>query len=184
MDCYGNVGILQTIILGTLDRLGIEQAEPHLTAVGDLDALEHSELFYAEELNPLYQEFARRVAGGFRTRQNATGIYAHAMAVILLSASDNELVHGVTLETIFSVAHKREPRIQKGNLNVALSRLESMQVDKDGRGLVFAYNEATREISVVDRQILLLYRKYSTVKWPWEQLIQEAEERGEAFTES
>jgi hypothetical protein len=40
------------------------------------------------------------------------------------------------------------------------------------RGLVIAYNEAEGEISVVDRQ-LLLYRKYSTVKWPWEDLIAE-----------
>ena len=39
--------------------------------------------------------------------------------------------------------------------------------------MVLAYNEANREVSVVDRQVLL-YRKYSTVQWPWEDLIREA----------
>jgi hypothetical protein len=38
---------------------------------------------------------------------------------------------------------------------------------------VLSYNEATEEVSVVDRQ-LLLYRKYSTVSWPWEKMIEES----------
>jgi hypothetical protein len=181
-DCYENAGILQTLILGTLDRLGIECAPDKDTIVDSLAALEEAEMFYAEELNPLYQEFAGRVARGIRVRQNATGIYAHAMAVIL-SAEDEELVKGVPLDTIYSLAHEREARVGKGNLHVVLGRLEALQVDEDGRGLVLAYNEATREVSVVDRQVLL-YRRYATVKWPWEDLIQEAEERGEEFGET
>jgi hypothetical protein len=54
-----------------------------------------------------------------------------------------------------------------------LEKCEQLQIDSEGRGLVIAYNEAEAEISVVDRQ-LLLYRKYCTVKWPWEDLIAEA----------
>jgi hypothetical protein len=181
-DCYENAGILQTLILGTLDRVGLDTKPDEETGVDSLPALEEAEMFYAEELNPLYQEFAGRVARGIRVRQNATGIYAHAMAVIL-SARDDELVRGVPLDTIYSLAHQRETRVQKGNLHVVLGRLESLQVDEDGRGLVLAYNEATREVTVVDRQVLL-YRKFSTVKWPWEDLIQEAEARGEEFGET
>jgi hypothetical protein len=60
--------------------------------------------------------------------------------------------------------------VQKGNLHTVLEKIERLQVDDQGRGLVLAYNEANREVSVVDRQ-LLLYRKYSTVTWPWEDLI-------------
>jgi hypothetical protein len=61
-----------------------------------------------------------------------------------------------------------------------LERIESLQVDADGRGLVLDYNESRGEVSIVDRQ-LLLYRRYSTVSWPWEDLIHDAEARGEAF---
>lgn len=178
-DCYQNAGILQRLILDTLDQLKITEQTINPTHVSDLRALEAAELYYAEQLNPLYQQFARRVSAGIRKRQNATGIYAHAMAVIL-SASDQELTTGLSLDKIYDEAHKREPRIQKGNLRVVLERLEYLQVGDDGRGLVLAYNESSKEISVVDRQ-LLLYRKYSTVAWPWEELIRDAREQGELF---
>lgn len=55
-----------------------------------------------------------------------------------------------------------------------LEKIESLQVDDDGRGLVIAYNDSTGDITAVDRQ-LLLYRQFCTVRWPWEDLIAEAE---------
>ena len=85
-------------------------------------------------------------------------------------------LRSLSLDYIFQKASAREPRIQKGNLRVVLERFEQLQVDDDGRGLVVAYNEATAEITIVDRQ-LLLYRKYCTMKWPWEDLIAEAKKR-------
>ncbi len=177
-DCYGNCGILQRLISDTLRRLQMTEACEVLTSVDDEPALEHAEMFYAEELNSIYQTFAARVSSGIRTRQNATGIYAHAMAAAL-GAPDRDLIQGVPLDRIFTAAHARESRIQKGNLRIALGRIEAMQVDADGRGLVLAYSDG--HVMVVDRQ-LLLYRKYSTVRWPWEDLIQDAEETGESFT--
>jgi len=56
----------------------------------------------------------------------------------------------------------------------------SLQVDEDGRGLVLAYNASSADVTIVDRQILL-YRRYSTSKWPWEDLITEAVAQGEHF---
>jgi hypothetical protein len=50
-----------------------------------------------------------------------------------------------------------------------------------GRGLVISDTGANRDVTVVDRQ-LLLCSKYSTVNWPWEDLIREAEEHGEQST--
>jgi hypothetical protein len=181
-DCHENAGILQKLILGTLDRVGIHEEQKQSTMVEDLAALEHAELFYAEQLNPLYQQFAKRVARGIRVRHNATGIYAHALAVVL-SATDEDLIRGISLDRVYEEAHGREARIQKGNLRTVLERLQALQVDDDGRGLVLAYNEANGDVTVVDRQILL-YRKYSTVKWPWEDLIREAEDQGELFDEA
>ena len=81
------------------------------------------------------------------------------------------------MDYIFQQAHAREERIQKGNLKTVLEKFEQLQVDSEGRGLVIAYNEADAEMLVVDRQ-LLLYRKYCTVKWPWEDLIAESERGG------
>ena len=72
---------------------------------------------------------------------------------------------------------RKQDRIQFGNLKIVLEKLPELQVDDNGRGMVITYNTATEEISVVDRQ-LLLYRRFSTVKWPWEDLIAEAEKAG------
>jgi hypothetical protein len=173
-DCYGNVGILQALTLKMLDALSITETQPHKISVNELQALETAALLHAEQLNPLYQQFAKRVSSGIRNRKDSTGIYAYAMAVIL-SASDEMMLRGLSLDYIFQNANAREPRIQKGNLRVVLEKFEQLQVDSQGRGLILAYNESAAEISVVDRQ-LLLYRKYSTVKWPWEELIAEARE--------
>lgn len=136
------------------------------------DHVDSAALAYAEQLNPLYQQFARRVSGGIRTYPNSTGIYAHAMAVIM-SAEDADLEKGLSLSKIFAVANKRQPRIQKGNLKTVLEKIEELQIDTDGRGLVLSYNQSSEEIAAVDRQ-LLLYRRFCTVKWPWEDLINEA----------
>jgi hypothetical protein len=169
---YGNAGILQALALKALDAMGIAEALETLQEVGSDEALQSAALHYADQLNALYQQFAKRVAGGIRTRQDSTGIYAHAMAVIV-NADDEMCIRGIPLDYIFQQAHAREPRVQKGNLRTILEKIEGLQVDGDGRGLVVAYNEADGEVSVVDRQ-LLLYRKYSTVSWPWEDLIEEA----------
>jgi hypothetical protein len=94
------------------------------------------------------------------------------MAVIL-DAPDALALTSISLDYIFQEANSREPRIQKTNLRTVLEKFEQLQVDGEGRGLVLAYNAVVGEITVVDRQ-LLLYRRYCTVKWPWEDLIAEA----------
>lgn len=178
-DCFGNAGILQRLILGTLDELGIIERQSDLTRVDRVGALESAAMHYADQLNAHYQQFAKRVSSGIRRKPNSTGIYAHAMAVIL-EADDAVLMRGLPEKTIFQIAHGRQNRIQKGNLTTVLEKFEELQVDDDGRGLVISYNEATREIAVVDRQ-LLLYRRYATVKWPWEEMISEADSSGNGY---
>lgn len=173
--CFGNVGILQTLVLKALDELGVDDSSTNHRRIDDLDALESAAMLHAEQLNPLYLQFASRVSGGIRSRTDATAIYAHAMAAIL-EEPDDVLLQGVPVSRIFAVTNAREPRIQRGNLRTVLKKFEGLQVDADGRGLVLAYNDADQRVSVVDRQ-LLLYRRYSTVKWPWEDLIAEAESR-------
>lgn len=172
---YENAGVLQRLALGTLDELEITESSPVQKTLSDVAAVEGAALRYADQLNPLYQSFARRVAEGIRHRDDSTGIYAHAMAAIL-AEPDAVLLRSLNLDRIYDVAHKRQPRIQKGNLRTVLSNFARLQVDDDGRGLVLAFNEANDDVTVVDRQ-LLLYRRYATVAWPWEGLVKEAEER-------
>jgi len=175
---YANAGLLQALALLTLDDADIHEGSGIFSTkhVDNLTHVESASMACAEQLNPVYQQFAKRVATGMRTRSNATGIYAHAMAVIM-DASDEELIKGLHARQIFERAVKRQPRIQYGNLKAILDKLPALQVDEDGRGLILGYSPATEEITIVDRQ-LLLYRRFSTVKWPWEDLIREADANG------
>lgn len=169
---YENAGVLQKLALGTLDEMKIFQAAATQTTLSDANAVDGAALHYADQLNPFYQTFARRVAEGIRHRDDSTGIYAHAMAAIL-EEPDKHLLRAVNIDRIYEVAHARQARIQKGNLRTVLSNFARLQVDDEGRGLVLAFNESNDDVTVVDRQ-LLLYRKYATIRWPWETLIEEA----------
>jgi hypothetical protein len=173
---YSNAGLLQQLTLLTLDEAGIREKGFFKKRIDNTNHVGDASMLYAEQLNPVYLQFAKRVAADVRTRKNATGIYAHAMAVIL-EASDDELVKGLHARKIFERARKRQERIQYSNLKAILDQLEGLQVDDDGRGLILGYSPATEEITVVDRQ-LLLYRRFATIKWPWEDIIREADALG------
>ena len=181
-NSYESVGLLQKLALRLIDdELGITEAAPDGTEVviDNETAVQDAAMHISEQLNQLYQAFAKRVCEGIRARKNSTGIYAHGMAAIM-SAGDAELASGLSARSIHAAAHARQPRIQLGNLKAVLARFPELQVDSDGRGLVLAYDQQDEKISVVDKQ-LLLYRKFATVKWPWEDLIAEVSNQQTAF---
>lgn len=178
-DAFGTVGILQAIALKTLDEHGIFERKLAPQSAVEVGKYEFAAAAYAEQLNPLYQTFAQRVAKGIRTRKDATGIYAHMLKVVLES-EPQDLTKGIHIDTIFTKAHGNEPRIQKGNLRQILTKIDGIQVDEDGRGLILTFDQGKDEVSVVDKQ-LLTYCKYSTVHWPWAGLIEMSDESGGAY---
>jgi len=178
-DAYGTVGILQKLTLAFLDESGITKTNIFKAAIGDNDKYESVAMHYADQLNALYQTFATRVTGGIRKRQNSTGIYAHMLAVVM-DAEAEKLAGGLSTDEIFQAAHDREPRIQKGNLRQVLQRINDLQLDEDGRGLILTYDANKDEVFVVDKQ-LFFYRKYATARWPWEHIIEQVNETGGGY---
>lgn len=174
-NCYKNVGLLQKLVLTFLDKSKIYTKQNQTTNLDDTDIFLTAAMTHAEQLDTRYQQFAKDVSSGIRKRKSTTGIYAYAMAIIV-GADDSRLLNGLPLDQIFQTAVKRQPRIQKSNLRSVLQKLEQLQVDSDGRGLVIAFDESNDEVSVIDRR-LLFYRKYVTISWPWEQLIKEFGEK-------
>ncbi len=172
VDAFGNAGLLQRLILRTLDEAKISEEQSDIVTIAKIDDYEGAAMSVADQLNGVYIKFGERVASGIRTRADATGIYAQAMAAIV-AASDSLHMAGISVDHIYSVAHARQPRIQKSNLKVILAKIDGLQVDDNGRGLVVTYDEEKECVLNVDRQ-LLFYRKYLTVSWPWEELIAEA----------
>ena len=179
---YGSVGLLQKLTLRLIDdELGfVEGASPGTEILIDqVGKVPDAAMHVADQLNQLYQTFARRVSDGIRKRKNATGIYAHTMAVIM-DADDAVLTNGFNSKDIFAIANARQSRIQLPNLRSVLTKFAELQVDADGRGLVLAYDSQYEMVSVVDRQ-LLLYRRFATVKWPWEDIISEDGDKAESY---
>lgn len=174
-DAFGNAGLLQLLMLKTLDEAGIHEEQLYLTPLQKIDDYEAAAMAVADQLNGLYISFGERVASGIRTRADSTGIYAHAMAAVMV-ASDDHHMSAISLDQIFATAHSRQPRIQRSNLKSILQKIDGLQVDKDGRGLVVTYDAEEECVRNVDRQ-LLFYRKYKTVSWPWEVIIAEAVEQ-------
>ncbi len=58
--------------------------------------------------------------------------------------------------------------------------LRRRDLPNDGRGLVLAYDPTDEKVSAVDKQ-LLLYRRFATVKWPWEDLINEIPDQDDRY---
>lgn len=172
IDAFGNAGLMQRLILRTLDEAKISEEQPVIVSIDNMDQYEGAAMAVADQLNGVYIKFGERVASGIRTRADATGIYAHAMASIV-AAADSLHMTGIPVEHIYGVSHARQPRIQKSNLKAILAKIDGLQVDANGRGLVVTYDEEKECVLNVDRQ-LLFYRKYLTVSWPWEELIAEA----------
>lgn len=180
-DAYGTVGILQRLTLSLLDAYGAGEPDwkSNRRVVSDGDKYDGVAMEYADQLNALYQTFASRVTSGIRKRQNSTGIYAHMLSVVM-KADVQDLTAGLGIDEIYQLAHSQEPRIQKGNLRQVLQRIDGMQVDDDGRGLILTYDHIKDEVTVVDKQ-LFFYRKYATAQWPWERLIEQVNETGTGY---
>lgn len=174
LNCYKNVGLLQKLVLAYLDESKVEKEQDNLLELNNEDVFDSAAMSHAQQLDTAYQQFAKDVSSGIRKRKDSTGIYAHAMAAIV-AAEDKLLIDGYELDEILKVASARQPRIIKTNLRTVLQKLEELQVDSDGRGLVIAFNDANDEVTVIDRRFLF-YRKYITINWPWEDLIKEHEE--------
>jgi hypothetical protein len=179
-DSFGTAGILQRLALSFLDEAGIEGTLDRRREVGDETAYENVAMAYAEQLNALYQTFAQRVTNGIRQRANSTGIYAHMLSVVMV-ATDDQLTEGLKTDSIFKDASAKEPRIKRANLGSIMQKINGVQVDAEGRGLIVAYDDSKDEVFVVDKQ-LFFYRKYATAQWPWEKIIEEAEEQGDAYS--
>lgn len=172
-DSFGNIGILQSLLLKLVEeQANIESAQPCCTYIAEPSLYKNAAQSYARQLDGLYQQFAKTLSAGIRQRKNSTGIYALVMEAIV-NATDDELIHGFSRNKIYEITNGKEPRIQKGNLKTVLIKLADLQEAGDRLSLVISYDESIDAIFAVDLQ-LLFYRKHHTMKWPWEELAEEA----------
>ena len=176
LDSFGNVGILQSLLLKLIeDEADISQTAPTHLIIADPELFDRAAKSYANQLDGLYQQFAKTLSVGIRRRRKSTGIYALAMQAIV-NASNEQLLNGYSRADIFSYTNAIEHRIKKGNLKTVLQKLVELQNPGSGRTLVISYDEAIDAVFAVDLQ-LLFYRKYHSMGWPWEEMAEEARQQ-------
>lgn len=174
-DSFGNVGVLQSLLIKLVEDIeNIEKTCNPKQRISNLNNYFQAAKEYATQLDGIYQQFAKRLSDGMRKRNKSTGIYAYTMKAIV-EASDDSLRNGYPRSEIFEVIHQEEERIQKGNLRAVLRKLEELQQNSYQGGLVIGYDDSSDVVFVVDLQ-LLFYRKHHTMNWPWESMVEEAQQ--------
>jgi len=172
-DSFGNVGILQSLLLIFVEEeADISETLPQRYFITNPDFYRNAAKTYASQLDGLYQQFAQILSTGIRHRKKSTGIYALSMQAIV-EANDTQLIKGYSRADIFEKVNAIEPRIQKGNLKTVLQKLVELQKPENGRELVISYDSAIDAVFATDLQ-LLFYRKHHSMKWPWEDMAEEA----------
>lgn len=176
-DSFGNVGILQSLLLRLVeDEAGIEETQDFNTLIVNPVFYDNAAKDYANQLDGLYQQFAQTLSTGIRQRKKkSTGIYALSMEAIV-NATDRQLMKGFSRDDIYTITNGKEPRIKKGNLKSVLKKLVELQRPETGRSLVISYDESIDSVFAIDLQ-LLFYRKHHTMKWPWEEMAEEARQQ-------
>lgn len=166
---YNNIGILQSLArLACVEKKIFFTEEPAINLL-DHDVAHNAAMQYADQITAIFQSFSKRTSEGIYSRKkNATQIYAHAMWAIL-EADDVALMKGLPLDEVFKRAHARQDRIKKPNLKRVLSKISELQADENGKGVILSFNEASEHVLLLDRS-LLFYRRFATVKWPWEEM--------------
>ncbi|MBA3927414.1 hypothetical protein [Listeria rustica] len=167
-DSFGNVALLQTLIKNILLEYEIYGKQKSKVVIDDFGVYLRIAQRQAEDLEIVYQNFAKNVSEGIRKRKNSTDSYKLAIENIL-SMGDQILIEGYPKDDLFKILNEKNPKIIRPNFDSMLNKLEEIQADDDGRNIILSYDESRKLIILNDKQ-LLFYRKHKTKNWPWEDL--------------
>ena len=167
-DASQNVGLLQRIaekfcvysgILKSVDAT-IGQT---LASQAALDACRRE---ICSEEAARYRQFGDALSRGFKTNEESELKVYQNIARSAIEATDAELRNGLHYDILFDKVSHHNDRVRRSDLTAALQRLNRLQQDRQVSPLVFSYNEKTRYLHLVDRE-LLFFRKYGYPNWPW-----------------
>jgi hypothetical protein len=167
-DANQNVGLLQRIaekfcihssIFGTIEG-------SVFATLASREALDRCRVEICAEEASRYRQFADALARGFKSSEESELKVYQNIARVCIEASDHDLRNGLHYDTMYERTHMLNERVRRSDLTAALQRLNRLQQDRQVSPLVLSYNEKSRYVQLVDRE-LLFYRKYGNPVWPW-----------------
>jgi hypothetical protein len=167
-DASQNVGLLQRIAERFCYYSGVYETVDAAIArtLGDDSALKAARKSICDEEAARYRQFGEAISHGFKASEESELKVYRNIARCAVEASDEELRNGLHYNVVYDRVSQFNPRIRRSDLTAALQRLNRLQEDRQVSPLVLSYNDKTREMQLVDRE-LLFYRKYGSPTWPW-----------------
>jgi len=167
-DANQNVGLLQRIAEKFCIHSGIFSTTDASLPVtlSDHTALDRCRAEICSEEESRYRQFADALSRGFKSNEESELKVYQNIARVSVEASDEELRDGLHYDTMYERVRQLNDRVRRSDLTAALQRLNRLQQDRQVSPLVLSYNEKSRYVQLVDRE-LLFYRKYGSPVWPW-----------------
>jgi hypothetical protein len=169
-DASQNVGLLQRIAERFCRYSGVLKTTNATMAqtLADKSALDQARVSICGEEAVRYRQFGEALTHGFKASEESELKVYMNIARCAVEASDHELRNGIHYNTVFDRVSSMNSRIRRSDLTAALQRLNRLQQDRKVSPLVLSYNDATKELQLVDRE-LLFYRKHGNPTWPWQE---------------
>jgi hypothetical protein len=167
-DGNQNVGLLQRIAEKFCIHSGIfATSESAIAAtLADQAALDRCRSEICSEEASRYRQFADALSRGFKSNEESELKVYQNIARVSIEAPDHDLRDGLHYDTMYERVSLLNDRVRRSDLTAALQRLNRLQQDRQVSPLVLSYNEKSRYVQLVDRE-LLFYRKYGNPVWPW-----------------
>jgi hypothetical protein len=167
-DASQNVGLLQRIAEKFCIHSGVFETvnETLGRTLASQEALNKCRAEICSEEASRYRQFGDALSRGFKTNEESELKVYQNIARAAVEASDGELRNGLHYDTLFDRVSALNSRVRRSDFTAALQRLNRLQQDRKVSPLVLSYNEKTRYLHLVDRE-LLFYRRYGNPVWPW-----------------
>lgn len=167
-DANQNVGLLQRIAEKFCIHSGVFSTTDSAVSLtlGSQSALDRCRTEICSEEASRYRQFADALSRGFKSNEESELKVYQNIARVAIESSDDELRDGLHYDTLYDRVHQLNDRVRRSDLTAALQRLNRLQQDRQVSPLVLSYNEKSRYVQLVDRE-LLFYRKYGKPIWPW-----------------
>ena len=167
-DANQNVGLLQRIAEKFCIHSGIFGTTDSVVSLtlADQTALDRCRAEICSEESSRYRQFADALSRGFKSSEESELKVYQNIARVPIEASDHDLRSGLHYDTVYERVHLLNDRVRRSDLTASLQRLNRLQQDRQVSPLVLSYNEKSRYVQLVDRE-LLFYRKYGNPVWPW-----------------
>jgi|WetSurMetagenome_2_1015567.scaffolds.fasta_scaffold20326_3 hypothetical protein len=157
---FGNVGLVQRLAEAICLDNGILQSSRNKQIISDIELLKKARRKLVTDIRQRYSRITEVFKDGMRS--DAVLLLYARIYNALLDSTDEELISGISYESLFERIQKEAGRItvRQSDLTSALDKVERLQARKGVTPLLVSYSKDLRKLFLNDREFMF-YRKFS-----------------------